>query len=464
MNASCDLDRLLRLAQARGPLNRDRPLRVVAPAYAPWPGQRLASRCTAETRVVVAGRQIGKTTWAAFETLRVACEKPRSFSAVLAPTYQIAMSAIERLKRFIAFIPGAVWREQKKRFVLANGSVIAVFSADRAETIRGPTINGVLWIDEGAYLSEQAYQAALGALGAGNGRVVITTTPAGRNWVWKEFTSEAPSNAAFQFRSTDSPYTSKDRIERLRTKMSAEKAAQEFDAVFLDDLYRAFQDVTRLFVKSLPARHAEKDPRHVLGLDLAKEQDWLVVTLMNKYGEARIVTRFRHRNWADTLPQLTSMARHFQALVVLDHGAGGGYGGVAKDHLERDGVPVLAIKTAVVGTKARLIEQLRADVQWDRIKVLEGEHTSQLRHEIEVFQGIKRVLHGQELLVYEAPQLEGEHDDCVISLALANWGRHHGEVGFEDEVVDLAAFGRLNALLGRPQDRFRGLGPLWGTS
>ncbi|MCO5171144.1 MAG: terminase family protein [Planctomycetes bacterium] len=463
MNAPLDLERLLRLAQARGRAPRDRPVRVVAPAYAPWPGQRLASRSPAETRVVVAGRQIGKTTWAAFETLRVACEKPRSFSAVLAPTYQIAMSAIERLKRFAAFLPGAVWKEQKKRFVLGNGSVIAVFSADRTETIRGPTINGVLWIDEGAYLSEQAYQAALGALGAGNGRVIVTTTPAGRNWVWKEFTSEAPGNAAFQFRSTDSPYTSKERIARLRTKMSVEKAAQEFDAVFLDDLYRAFQDVTRLFVKSLPPRHAEKDPRHVLGLDLGKEQDWLVATLMNKYGEARIVTRFRHRSWADTLPQLTSIARHFQALVVLDHGAGGGYGGVVKDHLERDGVPVLAIKTAVVGTKARVIEQLRADVQWDRIKVLEGEHTSQLRHELEVLQGIKRVLHGQELLVYEAPQLEGEHDDCVISIALANWGRHHGEAGPAEEEVDLAAFARLNALLGRPQDRFRGLGPLWRT-
>ncbi len=431
---------------------RVRPVRLLSTRYRPWWAQRLASRSSAETRVVVGGRQIGKTLWAAQETLRVACAQPGSFSAVLAPTYQIAQTAIARLKEVAKEVPGVTWKEQKKTFVLDNGSVIAVFSADRGESVRGPTIDGVLWVDEGAKVAEAAYHAALGALGAGNGRVIVTTTPVGKNWVWKEFTSEAAGNASFRFRAFDSPHTNRERVARVRAKMSVELAAQEYDAVFVDDLLLAFSDTSRLFVASFPDRSAERDLRPVIGLDLGKEQDWLVAMHMNRHGEARIVARFRHRSWADTLPGLTALAKTYDALVVVDHGAGGGYGGVVKDHLERDGVAVLPIKTAVVGTKARLIEQLRADVQWERVHVLDpdDEHTRQLRHELSVFQALKRVHHGQELMVYEGPQLEGEHDDCVISLALANWGRLHGHApGDEDAVVDLGAFLRLNQRLVR---------------
>ena len=56
------------------------------------------------------------------------------------------------------------------------------------------------------------------------------------------------------------------------------------------------------------------------------------------------------------------------------------------------------------------------------------------------FQGIKRVHRGREVMVYEGPQVEGEHDDCVISLCLANWGRVRGGSGPEEEIEDLREF------------------------
>lgn len=414
--------------------------RLRAISYEPWWGQRMASRSRAETRVVVAARQVGKSVWSAYEVLRTALDRPGSYSAVLAPTYQIAQTAIDRIRNLAAEVPGVEWKEQKKRFVLANGSTIAVFSADRKEVVRGPTIDGVLWVDEGAYLSEKAYEAALGALSAGGGRVIITTTPAGKNWVYKEFVSRDPGNASLRFRSSDSPYCNPDRVARLRKKMSVEKAAQEFDAVFVENLLLAFPDASSLFVPGFPSRKDEEDLRNVLGVDLGKEHDWLVVTLMNKYGEARVLGRWRHTKWTESVPRLVAMARDHRALVVLDHGAGGGYGGVLIDFLEADSVSVLPVKTAVTGTKAQIVEQCRADVQWERIHLLENEYSPQVRHELATFQGIKRVHRGQEVMVYEGPQLEGEHDDCVISLCLANWGRVHGWSGPEEELEDLRDF------------------------
>tara|TARA_R110002072_G_scaffold275188_1_gene436286 strand:- start:260 stop:784 length:525 start_codon:yes stop_codon:yes gene_type:complete len=144
--------------------------------------------------------------------------------------------------------------------------------------------------------------------------------------------------------------------------------------------------------------------------------------------------------WTETVPRLVAMSRQHDALVVLDHGAGGGYGGVLIDFFEADGVTVFPVKTAVVGTKAQIVEQCRADVEWERIHVLDNAHSPQLQHELATFQGIKRVRRGQEVMVYEGPQIEGEHDDCVISLCLANWGRVRGWDGSEEEGEDLSEF------------------------
>lgn len=71
---------------------------------------------------------------------------------------------------------------------------------------------------------------------------------------------------------------------------------------------------------------------------------------------------------------------------------------------------------------------------------LRSPHTDQLDHELARFQCIKRVLHGQEVNVYEGPQLPGEHDDTVIALALANWGRAAGAGAHDPTAGDFSGW------------------------
>lgn len=411
----------------RSPPSRPRTSSLAFSRFTPWWAQRLAGRSQARTVLVVAGRQAGKTLFAAFAVLRRAFERPRSYSALLAPTYLVAEAAIQRILEVGQGLK-VRWREQKKRFVLPNRSVIQVFSADRREVVRGPTITGTYWIDEGAYVSETAYSAGRPAMITSKAsRTIVTTTPAGKNWVWREFTGEDPETERFRFRSEDSPYTDRDEVQRQRREMTVERAAQEFDAVFVDDLLLAFPHVGRLFVKSFPDRQGEQDLRNVLGVDLGKEQDYVVVTLMNRHGEARILGRWRHVAWPRTQREVEAMARAFDALVVVDSGVGGGSGDVLGDYLTEHGVPVLKVPTAVPREKGRIVEQCRADVQWERVHVLENEFSPQLRHELTLFQMIRRqTVQGREVICYSGPQVRGEHDDCVISLCLANLGRRDG--------------------------------------
>jgi hypothetical protein len=419
-------------------LERKRTIMVAPVDYRPWSIQRLASRSRAQRRIVVAARQVGKTYWAAYETLRTAANLPGSKSLVVAPNATLLRNAIDKLIAISKDVPAVRWKERKQRFELTNGATIQCVSAEAGDAVRGWTVNGILWLDEAALMKEDVYTSAVPTTLSGGGRVLITTTPVGKNWVWKRYTGtddkdDARPTARLKLRAQDSPYVDRDELARQRKDMSPERAAQDLDAVFVDELLLAFPDTSKLFTSRFPDR--SKTPveqlRNVLGVDLGKEQDWLVVTLMNKFGEAQLLGRWQHRTWPESVSEIARFAHEHRAVVYLDEGPGGGAGGVVENYLTQDHkVVVRNVRTAQTRVKKNLVEQLRADVQWQRVWVLDDparqharELVAQLRHELSLFQGLKKVHQGQETIVYAGPSIRGEHDDCVISLCLANWGR-----------------------------------------
>ena len=431
---------------------RPRPVGLVRQkSYRPWRGQRLFHRSAKRIKLLVAGRQTGKSVGAAWETIRIVLRSPPGSSgAVLAPTYKIARAAINRLLDVAKSIPGAQWRESRKTLELPGGRTVEVFSADRKnETVRGPTIV-VLWIDEGAFLSAEARNAAIGALMAARGKaqILVTTTPAGRNWVfdWWELAVKPEGRDSYdrvRFKTTESPFRDDALLVQMRTAMSPEMFAQEFEAEFVDALHLAFPDTTRLFVEKHPQAFRRGVP-YWLGVDLAsstsEKADWTVFTATNSLGESWVLERFREddfnvieRRIVDALQTLRALARgdttlgrpaHDVTLVIDTGGPGGGNGGPIAHHLEAQGWAVVEVKTHLQNEKATIVEQLRHDVRFDVVTVERGEHTDQLAYEMKRFTGVKKIVQGREFTTWEGPQNKmNEFDDCVISFALANWGR-----------------------------------------
>jgi len=203
------------------------------------------------------------------------------------------------------------------------------------------------------------------------------------------------------------------------------------------------------FADHLPKRGEQRS----LGVDLAKEKDFVVCTLMNEFGETWVLGRWRHTAWPDTERRIGQLAREHDALVVLDVGHGGGYGGVMYDYLERElgRGRVMGVRTGNLGMKEQLCETLVADVENRRLRVEKGELTPHLRHELTFFESHREVVGGAPRTRYHGPQGDGEddHDDCVISFALANWGRVHGWEGPQDEVEDLSEYVKATDVLKR---------------
>ena len=401
--------------------------------------------------------------------MRLILARPGTESCLLMPTYKSTKAALRHLRRAVAPLGARVrWKEVDKCFCFANSSLLYVRTAEDKEGVptRGLTLDGVLWVDEAGYVPQAAWEAArLTQAAVADPKVIVTGTPCGRNWLYGEWRAGVPGphknalNASFRFRSLDSPYCNAEFVADLRRKLGATRAMQELNAQFLGDAGAAFHpdDIAALFMSELPLRGEQR----TLGVDFAKEQDFTVCTLMNEFGEAWVLGRWRHVAWPDTEARVTRFAKDNEAVVVLDVGHGGGYGGAMKDYLERSLGPgqILAVRTGNLGVKAQLCEALMSDLQNRRLRVAKGEYTPHLRHELTFFEKHREVVGGSERFRYHGPQGDGEddHDDCVISLALANWGRIHGWDHLQGETEDLSEYVKAaEEVFGRRRRRRRG--------
>ena len=429
-------------------------MKLLPTPYKPWWAQRLFHRSRAPIRTVVAGRQSGKTHSAAEETVRVVCSRPGTESCLLMPSYKSSEGAMRHLLRALKPLEGKyVWREQKKVFIFWNGAKLYVRTEDGAKDgvpTRGLTLDGILWVDEAAYVSRKTWDAArLTQAAVKNPLAIITTTPCGKNWVYDEWHAGAPGtykpgdmNESFRFRSIDSPFCNPSFIEDMRVKLGTKKALQELNAEFLGDAGAAFDvdDIKALLDSPLQIRGEQR----TLGIDLAKEVDYTVITLMNELGEAWILSRFKNVDWPDVEKRILSAQKEHDALICLDLGHGGGYGGAMKDYLERSlgKGKILPVKTGMLKTKAEICETLIKDVQNRRLSVCNRRFADNIRHEMVFFESHREVKGGSELMTYHGPEGDGDddHDDIVISLALANWGRIHGWDGYKAAPVDLSQY------------------------
>lgn len=104
---------------------------------------------------------------------------------VTAPTfYQLEQACIRNI---LDMIPPArrTVNTNKHIITLVNGSEIHYQSADNPEHFRGPEY-GMVWMDEAAYCSHRAYltMVARRRQPVPLSQVIITSTPAGYNWLW----------------------------------------------------------------------------------------------------------------------------------------------------------------------------------------------------------------------------------------------------------------------------------------
>lgn len=161
----------------------------------------------------------------------------------IAPNYkQITASQIwENLKKVFreAIEHGyAKKSEVDREIALPNGGSIAVRSADGADSLRGPGLDGAI-VDEAAFVSRDTWTDCIRpALMDKRGWAILGTTPNGPNWI-KEIADdiESGSRPGWEYwhqPSWSNPLITQDELDDIYREIGPKKYAQEVEAEYTE--------------------------------------------------------------------------------------------------------------------------------------------------------------------------------------------------------------------------------------
>jgi hypothetical protein len=325
-----------------------------------------------------------------------------------------------------------------------NGSKWFLRSADAPDSIVSKGYNLIV-IDEGALISKDVFQKQILPIARKkNCKIVIITTPRGKNWVYHLYLEGQDSSKSryVSFRQPwwkrpDYPPLLKDLMKDLPKHIRD----QEFGAEFIDGGGGTFTNLDKIFVgeriefptENQEWRHKEwkslKKNVGVLAVDLAKMVDYTVITVFTNDKKCIYYSRMNKVDYKTVLTKIRNVAEQFDWPEVIYDATG--VGNAITDFLSTE----LNVTPFVFtnNSKNDIVNRLIVACEHSQIEL---PNILTIRNELEIFE-FQMTKTGK--ISYNAP--DGKHDDCVMSIAMANFFLEEngmkGEIGEIDSFLDV---------------------------
>jgi hypothetical protein len=360
---------------------------------------------------VVIGRRGGKTELALNEIIKKSIQSPNLYWYLGPYRQQVKTIAWTRLKYLLKNDPAWVFNEvELSAYHPSIDTRIELKGTDNEESLRGRGLGGVVF-DESATIKPSVWKEVVRPMLADvKGWAIFIGTPKGRNWFYDLFVQNDPEWQSWHYPTSVNAYIAKDEIERAKKDMPERLFKQEFQAEFLDDETGIFRKIRQCVVGDF------KEPIlgrfYVIGVDLARTYDFTVLTVIDSITrEVVAFERFQDISWTEQKLRIQKLAgKYNNALVILDSS---GVGDPIYEDLWRANISVDSYKFTNE-SKTKLIEQLCISIEQ---RLITFPRIEELIYELTQYE---YSITNEGRIKYSAP--EGKHDDCVISLALANWG------------------------------------------
>jgi terminase large subunit-like protein len=376
------------------------------------------------------GTKGGKTWGCSTRIVKEAWNNKDSLNWWIAPSYAQAKMARQLVKRLLprTFSGGQPCYEEyvaDNRIVLlepdgSEHSVIEFKSADNEDLLRGFAVDFFVFDEAARGVDYESYKSVMTTVLKTQGRGIFISTPKGRNWFWEIFEQGCkdllqpgeednfPDWLSIQLPTWSNPTVSMKSIETLRRTLPEEAFKQEVAAAFLLEGAGVFKNIDACTkgVKEPPI----SGHRYTLGVDLARKRDFTVLTCMNNTKKNVVeFDRFNQISWKLQKEKIVAMARMYKAQVVMD---GTGVGDPLVEAVRAEGIPVECYIFGSI-SKQEAIEKLRSNIEYERISF------PYIPALIKELRNYEFDIGSSGRIKYAAPS--GQHDDCVISLALANF-------------------------------------------
>lgn len=237
---------------------------------------------------VCAGRQSGKTQLAINQVFLWAFKKRNTVIGFVSPSdgqsIKIQNEMIKLLQNsglILNYVRGI--SNRKIKFIY--GSEIRFFSAKSNDSIRGQTLQ-YLVIDEAAFVQQEVFENILfPTLAVAGKRLLITSTPKGKNYFYLLFTKgkndEYKNYYSFKFTSADNPRANLEIIEEARKNNSEAYFRQEFLAEFIDKS-GVFQNID--YAAILDRQQPMTGFKYFFGVDIGMKNDSTVISIFDNFG------------------------------------------------------------------------------------------------------------------------------------------------------------------------------------
>lgn len=366
------------------------------------------------------GTKFGKTFGCSERIILEAWNNKNSLNWWVAPSYAQSKMAFTTIK---TLLPKGFYKDYKADLKLVllepdgtERSTIEFKSGDNPDTLRGYGVNFAI-MDEAARQPYDSYISVWTTLTQTMGRGMFISTPKGRGWfydVYQKGTEEGrkqfPEWYSIRMPTWLNPHVPLASIEQLRNNMPEDVFRQEVSAEFLLESAGVFRGIKGCIKGTL------EDPlpghSYVMGVDLARLHDFSVITIVDRQRNHVVYfDRFNQIDWAVQQHKIIQAAKKYNAKIYMDST---GLGDPILESVRNSGVSIEGYKISGSAPKQQLIDKLRVNIENQRISfpvipIVIGELE---RYEYDISEsGTVR---------YNAPT--GFYDDCVISLALANFG------------------------------------------
>lgn len=382
---------------------------------------------SARFRVICWGRRTGKTTANVAEDMVYGLLGGKVWN--VAPTYDLSakgfaeaiafINARRDVRDLLAGEPNMAKGSQAIRF--KTGGFIEFKSSFKPNSLVGSGldhISGDEWALEnnGLVWTQHLRPTLIDRIGSAS----FGSTPRGDNQfkdLYSKGQDDSKANWESWQRSTRANHlVSEQEIRELieEEDMSEADIAQEIEAEFMDLMGAVFRGFAKCLVIDDEDLRDKDDGIYVLGADLAKYEDWTVITIMgSRSGRIVYMERFNSTDWNDQVKRIAEIARRYSAPCMLD---ATGVGDPIVDMLaaELGGWPVEGF-VFTPKSKVIAIRQLARALQSGELKLFSralpmGRTTA---NELGSYQYTKTAAGNIKM---GAPP--GKHDDCVASLAL----------------------------------------------
>jgi hypothetical protein len=374
----------------------------------PHDAQQEAYGSSARFRPIAAGRRSGKTTLAAVEMVERAFSGGDNWRAAwVTPGHSITETGFRTIDEAIADkVVERAKLSPPREHHLVNGATI-----DYLTTSGDPNVSegyDFLVIDEAAKgVPETAWTQELRpTLSNTLGEALMISTPDGRGWFFDWWhrgqDPDHPEVESFRWSTYEADHVPDSEVDAAREELPDRIFEQEYEAKFVDDTGGVFSPPTEKYDPT----DLEGPSPYRIGVDLARQEDYLAIVVLDDDGRVTHLVRERGLGWPQIQRRIERAAEDYPGPVAID---------ATRDNklvsdLDRSGIEIRPV-TFSSKKKQQLIENLAGTLERGEITVPE---TSALTTELQVFE-YETTRAGN--IRYGAP--DGHHDDLVDALALA---------------------------------------------